>query len=138
MTKTDILLIEDVAADVKLISIALQNAVPGLGVGLRVARDGEAGMCELLRKRPDLLLLDLNVPKKNGLEILESIRSTPSLRTLPVVVLTNSTSPKDVESAYGACCNAYVRKPVGYDKLLAAMSAIRSFWVDLVVFPASP
>lgn len=133
MAKTDILLIEDVAADVKLISIALRTSVPDLN--LRVARDGEAGMAELLRRRPGLLLLDLNIPKRSGLEVLEDLRADSVLHTLPVIILTNSTSPRDVESAYRARCNAYVRKPVGFDKLMEAVESIKRFWLDLAVIP---
>lgn len=133
MAKTEILLIEDVAADVKLISIALRTSVPDLE--LRIARDGESGMSELLRKRPGLLLLDLNIPKRSGLEVLEELRANPLLRTLPVIILTNSTSPRDVDSAYRACCNAYVRKPVGFDKLMETVESIKRFWLDLAVIP---
>lgn len=134
--KTDILLIEDVSADAKLITIALRSTMQDLD--LRVARDGESGMAELYRKRPDLLLLDLNVPKKSGIEILGDIRAAHHLRTLPVIILTNSTSPKDVEAAYHACCNAYVRKPVGFDKLMEAMETVRKFWLELAVTPEVP
>jgi len=134
MAKTEILLIEDAAADVKLISIALRTSVPDLD--LRVARDGDAGMNELTSKRPDLLLLDLNIPKRNGLEVLDEIRADSLLRTLPVIILTNSTSPKDVDAAYRSCCNAYVRKPVGFDKLMEVVESIKHFWIDFSIIPS--
>lgn len=129
--KVDILLIEDVLADVKLISIALKSTIPD--VNIRVARDGEDGWNELNRERPDYLLLDLNIPKKTGIEILKDIRSDPKLRTLPVIILTNSASPNDVNAAYGAYCNAYIRKPVGFEKILDAVEVIRKFWMELAV-----
>lgn len=131
MIKTNILLIEDVAADAKLISIALCSVYEN--IELRVANDGISGMYELCKKRPDLLFLDLNIPKKSGIEILEDIRSTNNLRTLPVIILTNSTSPKDVEAAYHAYCNAYIRKPVGFSKLMKAMRVVREFWIELAI-----
>lgn len=127
--KIEILLIEDASADIKLISIALNAVIPNLN--LRVARDGETGYLELCAHRPDLLILDLNIPKKNGIELLTLIRSNSSLQTLPVIILTNSTSPKDVEAAYKAYCNAYIRKPVGFEKLMSAIDLINKFWLGL-------
>lgn len=131
--KVDLLLVEDVSADVKLITIALQSTIPDIQI--RVARDGEEGWDELKRSRPDYLLLDLNIPKKTGLELLEDIRNDPGLRTLPVIILTNSTAPDDVNAAYGAYCNAYVRKPVGFEKIIEAVEIIRDFWMELAIVP---
>jgi len=134
--KVDILLVEDVPADVKLISIALQSTIPDIQI--RVARDGEEGWNELKAARPDYLLLDLNIPKKTGVELLRDIRSDPDLRTLPVIIMTNSTSPKDVNAAYEAYCNAYVRKPVGFEKILEAVEVIRKFWMELAIVAEGP
>lgn len=130
-SKFNVLLIEDSLADVKLITIALQSTIPDIVV--RVARDGEDGWKQLMIMRPDYLLLDLNIPKRTGLELLKDIRSNDLLKTLPVIILSNSSSPTDVNAAYGSFCNAYVRKPVGFEKILDAIETIRKFWMELAI-----
>lgn len=135
-SKFNILLIEDSLADVKLITIALQSTIPNIVV--RVARDGEEGWEQLKTNRPDYLLLDLNIPKRTGLELLQDIRSDSLLRTLPVIVLSNSSNPKDVNAAYSFFCNAYVRKPVGFEKILDAVEIIRKFWMELAIVAEKP
>ncbi len=133
MITSDILLIEDVSSDAKLISIALNSTFHDLN--LRISRNGESGINELYKKRPDLLFLDLNIPKKSGIEVIKDVRSSIVLRTLPIIVITNSTYQYDVDSAYGAGCNAYIRKPVGFDKLIELMKIIHEFWFNLVTIP---
>jgi CheY-like chemotaxis protein len=115
---------------------ALREA--GLGHDLVLAHDGQTAL-DLLRDGsplPDLVLLDLNLPGRSGREVLDEIRKDPRLRTLPVVILTTSTSPHDVAFAYRHHANAYVRKPNGFVALSSVARAIRDFWAKTATLPS--
>ena len=130
-----ILLIEDLGADALLFREALRDA--GLGQGLTFAHDGREAL-EKLRENPlpDLVLLDLDLPGVSGREVLGELRADPRLRLVPVVVVTTSPSPDDVDFAYTHHANAYVRKPNGFLALSAVAEAIRDFWVRTATLPA--
>jgi CheY-like chemotaxis protein len=131
-----ILLVEDIDADAILLREALIDA--GLGKDLVVAPDGEQAL-EMLRNGPlpQLVLLDLNLPRVSGHKLLEDIRADKRLAALPVVVLSTSNSPADIAFAYGHNANAYVRKPNGYEALTAVACAIRDFWTQTATLPSA-
>ncbi len=141
MTMSDavqILLVEDSSDDVLLTREALKRG--RIANELHVAGDGETAL-EFLRSesldspRPDLVLLDLNLPGMDGREVLESIKSDPELRQIPVVVLTTSAEERDVIRAYDAHVNAYVTKPLDFHDFIDAVRSIEDFWLRLVRFP---
>ena len=129
-----ILVVEDLGADALLFREALRDA--GLAQSLVFAHDGEEAL-RMLREEPapDLLLLDLDLPRVSGRDVLEEVRSHPQLHLLPVVIITTSPSPGDIEFAYEHHANAYIRKPNGYLALSAVAEAIRDFWIRTVTMP---
>ncbi len=135
---TRILLVEDNDADALLIQEALREA--GVDEPVHVEPDGEAAMAHLQKAgsstRPDLMLLDLNLPRMDGREVLRQVKGDPSLREIPVIILTTSAAPEDVSMAYGGGANAFVRKPLGMDRLVDAAEAIRDFWLQTACLPA--
>lgn len=129
-----ILLVEDLSADAILFREALRDA--GLADDLTVVQDGRRALETLRQERaPDLLLLDLNLPGKSGHEVLDEIRRDPDFATLPIVIVTTSNSPKDVDFAYAHHANAYVRKPNGFIALTGVARAIRDFWERSATLP---
>lgn len=135
MKLKNILLAEDSPMDVELTLEALQEHH-----NISVVEDGEAALDYLHRRgpyaerepgNPDLLLLDLKLPKLNGLQVLEQIKNSDSLRTIPVVVLTSSKEQPDLKTAYELGANAYVVKPVVFDQFMEAVRQIGSFWAGL-------
>jgi CheY-like chemotaxis protein len=132
-----LLLVEDNEPDVVLMQEALRDA--GVSHELEVASDGEQAMAVLRSGRPlpDLVLLDLNLPRKDGREVLEEAKADAALCTVPILVLTTSQSPADVAFAYRNHANAYIRKPNGLDALMAVTSAIRDFWAGAVTLPGA-
>ena len=135
-----ILLVEDNAGDVRLTREALREG--GIDVELAAVPDGEQALAYLRREgehadapRPDLVLLDLNLPKKNGLEVLEEIRADEDLRRLPVVMLTTSASARDVAACYDRGVNCYVVKPLDLDEFTRLIQAIHSFWFETAQLP---
>jgi CheY-like chemotaxis protein len=127
-----ILLVEDNPHDVRLTRIALEEA--GTACTLEVARDGDEALAHLRRpgaRRPDLVLLDLNMPGKDGREVLREIKGDPGLRRIPVVVLTTSPSPGDVALAYDLHANAYLTKPMGIVELRSLVECLTNFWLRL-------
>jgi two-component system, chemotaxis family, response regulator Rcp1 len=134
-----ILLVEDSPQDAELISLAFQEACGNEEVSLQVASNGEDALKILRgRSKPQLLLLDLNLPRMSGLEILKEIRQDPDqqLRILPVLILTTSKSNLDVLKAYNHLCNAFIQKPIDYDKLRKVLTKTRDFWFDCVTLPS--
>jgi chemotaxis family two-component system response regulator Rcp1 len=138
-----ILLVEDSPEDVLLTREALKDAK--VANELHVAEDGEQAMAFLRREgqyreapRPDLVLLDLNLPRKHGREVLSEIKEDPSLRRVPVVILTTSTSDEDILTAYDRHVNAYVRKPVDLDRLVEVVLSIEHFWLGIISLPPRP
>ncbi|EPG66949.1 response regulator [Leptospira wolffii] len=129
----DILLVEDNPADVRLTMEALGDLESEKR--LFVAKDGEEAMDFVKGEgefvgsaRPDLILLDLNLPKKNGLEVLEELKSDPDYKRIPVVVLTTSGSDRDVIETFNLHANSYIQKPVEYENFLEAMENLRVYW----------
>lgn len=135
MSEVNILLVEDNSRDALLVREALKDSK--IEHVLEVATDGEAAMQVLYSAefRPHIILLDLNLPKKTGIEVLKEIKRDSSLRPIPVIVLTNSRSEDDVVLAYASHCNAYVRKPLGFDDLLDTISRIGHFWFTSATLP---
>jgi two-component system, chemotaxis family, response regulator Rcp1 len=133
----EILLVEDNPGDVRLTKEALKDA--RVGNNLHVTMDGVEALA-FLRKQgkhsaaplPDLILLDLNLPKKNGREVLEEIKKEDALRHIPVVILTTSQAEQDVVESYRLRANAYVTKPVDLDQFLKVVSSIEQFWLEIV------
>ncbi len=137
----EILLVEDSPGDVQLTIEALRDAE--VHNHLHVTTDGEEALRFLRREppyadapRPDLVLLDLNLPKKSGREVLAEVKADPVLRRIPVVVLSTSESREDVLAAYDLSANCYVTKPVDLDQFLDVIRAIDSFWLVLAKLPA--
>jgi chemotaxis family two-component system response regulator Rcp1 len=137
-----ILLVEDNPADVRLTEEALKDAK--VHHKLNVVMDGVAAMDFLNQTgeyqdapRPDLILLDLNLPKKDGREVLEDIKGDSSLRTIPVVVLTTSRAEEDILRTYNLHANCYVTKPVDYDQFGVIIRSIEEFWLTVVRLPRS-
>ena len=135
-----ILLVEDNAGDVRLTREALREG--DIDIELTAVPDGEQALAYLRREgghadapRPDLVLLDLNLPKKNGLEVLEEIREDPDLRRLPVLMLTTSASARDVAACYDRGVNCYVVKPLDLDDFTRLVQAIHSFWFGVAHLP---
>src|SRR5579884_3448004 len=129
-----ILLVEDNADDEQLTLRAMrQSEVPNI---IRVARDGAEAIDHLFgenagRRLPDLILLDLKLPKISGLEVLQKIRSEPSTRTLPVVVLTSSDEERDIVESYSLGANSYIRKPVDFDEFIDAVKQLGLYWLSM-------
>lgn len=136
-----VLLIEDDSDDVFFVTKAFQLAAPN--IDLRVARDGEEAVAYLLGEsaradRPALVLLDLKLPRKSGLEVLQSFRGSPGAAPLPVIVLTSSQSDADIRRAYELGANSYLVKPVDADAQLAMIKSLLSYWLGFNKVPASP
>ena len=135
----EILLIEDNLGDIILAQKAFRQA--RMAITIIVAKTGEEAMDILLRQgahaeasRPDLILLDLNLPRKSGLDVLTDIKGSPALKNIPVVVLTSSRAEVDVEKAYGLHANSYMAKPANMDEFATIVAAIENYWLSLVVF----
>ena len=141
MRPIEILLVEDNPGDVRLTREALAEAK--VSNNLAVASDGVEALAYLRREaphenatRPDLVLLDLNLPRKDGREVLGEIKADPQLRRLPVVVLTTSTAEQDILESYNLYANCYISKPVDLDQFLAIVTSIEDFWLTIVKLPA--
>jgi len=136
----EILLIEDNPGDARL---TLEVFKEGRMLNnFTVISDGVEALAYLRRQgphakavQPDLVLLDLNLPRKDGREVLAEIKADQRLKSIPVVVLTTSAAKEDVERAYGAHANCYVTKPVNLDDFLHVVQSLESFWLSLVTLP---
>jgi two-component system, chemotaxis family, response regulator Rcp1 len=130
-----ILLVEDNPGDVRLVRESLRES--GLPHRLAVAMDGVEAL-EQLRgpERPDVMLLDLNLPRKDGREVLAEVKSDPGLKSIPVVVLSSSDAQDDVSAAYALHANCYVTKPVDLDQFLDVVATIQRFWMGVAKLPA--
>lgn len=139
----EILLVEDSAADVRLTREALKEA--RVYNTLHVVGDGVLAM-DFLRQRgayqgaprPDLVLLDLNLPRKDGREVLAEVKGDDELKRIPVVVLTTSQAEEDILRSYDLHANAYVAKPVQLEQFLKVIRALEQFWLAVVTLPPSP
>jgi chemotaxis family two-component system response regulator Rcp1 len=135
-----ILLVEDNPGDVRLTQEALKEGK--VLYEMHVAPDGMEAMAYLKREgkyaeapRPDLIFLDLNLPKKDGREVLDEIKSDPSLKRIPVVILTTSRDEQDVLRSYNLHANAFVSKPVGLEQFLTVVRSVEDFWLTVVRLP---
>ena len=136
----EILLVEDNPGDVRLVREALKEGkVRNI---LHVVGDGVEAITFLHKQgeysknpRPDLILLDLNLPKKDGREVLAEIKADDNLKRIPVVVLTTSQSEKDILKSYDLYANCYITKPVDLDKFLEVVKSIEDFWLTVVKLP---
>lgn len=138
--KVQILLVEDNEGDIVLTLEALKAAKVVNGVN--VVKDGEAAL-QYLRKEgiyknretPDLILLDINLPKIDGLEVLKEIRNDVDFTGIPVVMLTTSDSERDIMQSYQHHANCYITKPVDFQKFMHVVHMIKDFWIDIVKLP---
>jgi len=135
-----VLLVEDSPGDVRLTQEAFKDAK--VHVGLHVVSDGAEAIAFLGRAgkhadapRPDLILLDLNLPKKDGREVLAEIKGNPKWQTIPVVILTTSASEEDILKSYVLHANCYITKPVNLDGFLKVVKSIDNFWLSVVKLP---
>jgi len=139
--RIDILLVEDDPGDVELTKEGLQDAK--MLVNLHVVEDGEKAM-RFLRKeapyteavRPDIILLDLNMPRKDGKETLAEIKADQSLRSIPVVILTTSEAESDIVKCYELGANCYIAKPISFEAFTKVVAMIEEFWFTIVKMPS--
>lgn len=136
----DILLVEDNPGDADLAREALEGNK--MCNPLRVVKDGAQAMAYLRREgeyagvpRPDLILLDLNLPRKDGREVLAEIKADEDLKSIPVVILTSSLAEEDVLKSYNLHANCYVTKPIDVSQFFKVVKAIESFWLGIVTLP---
>ncbi len=136
-----ILLVEDSAADVRLTQEALRDAKVVNNV--HVVRDGDQAIDFLRRSgdhheapRPDLIILDLNLPRRDGKEVLAELKNDQSLKAIPVAVLTSSSAERDIVESYNLGANCYLTKPVDLEQFLKVVAQIESFWLGIVRLPA--
>lgn len=137
----DILLVEDNPSDVHLTRLALRGSP--LASRLHAVEDGEQALAFLRREglyaeapRPDIIILDLNLPGMDGRHLLMELKSDPDLKTIPVVVLTHSTARADVAECYEGHANCYVVKPLDFDAFESAIREVERFWLRLATLPA--
>jgi len=140
LSKAKILLVEDNPGDVRLTMEALKEGK--ILNEISVAEDGVEAIAYLRRAgkyaaatRPDLILLDLNLPKKDGREVLEEIKEDAELKTIPVVVLTTSAAERDILRAYNLHANCYITKPVDLEQFMRVVQTIEDFWLTIVKLP---
>jgi chemotaxis family two-component system response regulator Rcp1 len=136
----EIMLVEDNPGDVRLTREALKEAK--VRNSLNVAGDGIEAMAFLRREgthstapRPDIILLDLNLPKKDGRQVLAEIKADPELRRLPVVILTTSKAEEDILKTYDLHANCFITKPVDFDQFVKVVHSIEHFWLSIVTLP---
>ena len=136
----EILLVEDNPADVRLTEEALKEGK--VLNNLSVVKDGVEAMDFLNKKgnypdapRPDLILLDLNLPKKNGREVLAEVKEDPSFKRIPVVILTVSKDEQDILASYDLYANCYITKPVDLDQFIDVVRSVEDFWLTIVKLP---
>ena len=136
----NVLLVEDNPGDVRLMKEALQE--DKLVYNLHVVWDGEEAMDFLLQKgdftqspRPDLILLDLNLPRKDGREVLREVKNDPALKHIPVVILTCSQAEQDILKTYELHANCYITKPVNLEQFTTVVKSIKEFWFTIVRLP---
>jgi CheY-like chemotaxis protein len=133
--------VEDSPSDTRLTVEAMKEAK--IANNLSHVEDGEEAMAFLRRQgrhanapRPDLILLDLNLPRKDGREVLAELKQDPRLKTIPVVVLTTSRAEQDVLRSYELHANCYITKPVDFQRFLEVVKSIEDFWLTVVTLPA--
>jgi chemotaxis family two-component system response regulator Rcp1 len=138
----EILLVEDNEGDVRLIREAFRETASAHHI--TVAHDGEDAL-NLLHcigllgsaARPDLILLDLNLPRKDGRQVLAELKQEAILKLIPVIVLTSSNAPRDIRACYDHRANCYIRKPLSFEEFIATVKSIEHFWLSEVMLPAA-
>ncbi|HEY9784488.1 MAG TPA: response regulator [Candidatus Obscuribacterales bacterium] len=140
LSPVEILLVEDSAADIKLTTMALKSMTVENKVG--VVKDGDKALSYLRRQgefanagRPDLVLLDLNLPKKSGYEVLQEIKQDPDLKRIPVIILTTSEDEKDIIKTYNCHANSFITKPLDIKGFMEIVKSIEDFWFTIVRLP---
>jgi len=137
--KIDILLIEDNPGDVRLTEEVLRDS--GAGCNLTTVRDpehalnmlrGENGSRQII---PEIVFLDMNLPKISGVDIIRAIRNTPGVQHTPIVILSSTENPEEVRTAYEMGANCFVRKPVGFDEFMKSLTTCYQFWCEVVTLP---
>jgi len=141
MIPIHILLVEDNEGDILLTREALEEAK--ILTQLTVVRDGKEAMDFLTRQgrypdaeMPDMLLLDVNLPKRNGHEVLQFIKGNENLKHIPVIIHTTSSSPKDVNMAYSNYVNCFITKPIDVSEFMGVIASIENFWISIVKLPS--
>lgn len=137
----EILLIEDNEGDIELTREAFSDAI--FRNNLHIAEDGDIALDYLYKRNgyeaavlPDIILLDLNLPSTDGKEVLETIKSDPLLKRIPVIILTSSEAGKDVTESYDLHANCYIVKPVSASKFMKVVQDVELFWSDIVCLPS--
>jgi CheY-like chemotaxis protein len=140
MRPSDVLLVEDNPSDVYLTQVAFRRSRTESEI--HVVEDGIQAMAFLRQElpyanapRPDLVLLDLNLPRKDGYKVLEEMKADPDLRRIPVIVLTTSTAEADISRCYESHANCYISKPVDFDEFERVIQEIESFWFQCATLP---
>lgn len=138
-----ILLVEDNPGDIRLTKEVLKEGK--IRNDLSVVTDGEEALLFLKKigkykdaKSPDIILLDLNLPKKDGRQVLAEIKTDPVLMLIPVIVLTTSSAEKDILNMYAIHANCYITKPVDFDQFINVVRSIENFWLSIVKLPHNP
>ena len=138
----EVLLVEDNPGDVRLTREALKEGK--VRNNLSVAPDGVEAMAFLRREgiystapRPDIILLDLNLPKKDGRQVLAEVKAAPELRRIPVVILTTSRAEEDILKTYDLHANCFITKPVDFDQFVKVVQSIEHFWLSVVTLPTA-
>ena len=141
MNDAQILLVEDDPDDVTFFQQALRDS--GFRPSLHIAGDGEEALNFLRRKDkwamapvPDLVILDLNLPRVDGHQVLEEVKKDPRLARIPIVVFTTSSRQEDIDGAYDRGANAYITKPMSFDRLLEITAKVEDFWFRVVASPS--
>lgn len=139
-----LLIVDDTPTDIRLIQEALRLSESASALQISVAHDGAEALALLrqegvpadpVARRPDLVLLDLNLPRQSGLEVLAALKGDPALRRIPVVLFSTSAADEDIRAAYNLGANAYVTKPMGLDRLIAMLQTVTDFWFTVVTLP---
>lgn len=140
MMSVEILLVEDNLGDIRLTQVALKDSK--IANTLNVVKDGVDALAYLRREgpfanavRPDIILLDLNLPRKDGREVLEEIKADETLRRIPVVVLTTSSADEDIVRSYNLHANCFITKPVDLNSFVTIVKSIEHFWFQIVKLP---
>lgn len=137
----EILLVEDNEGDIRLTIEAFKEAK--IRNHIRVVRDGEEALAYLKKEAgyadmqtPDIILLDINLPKVDGKEVLHELKNDPMLKSIPVIMLTTSSAESDVQESYANHANSYVIKPVDLDKFMEVIRSIEEYWISIVKLPS--
>ena len=141
-TALEVLLVEDNPGDARLAVEAFKDGETRFANRLHLVKDGVEAMRFLRREdgysaapRPNIILLDLNLPRKDGREVLEEVKSDPELKLIPVIVMTTSQTEQDILESYKLQTNAYITKPIDFDRFMSVADATKSFWFHLVELP---